>query len=305
MKTKRYSDLILKFLANRQDIGYHKIIDAFKKSKVKPTAQELQDAIEEISEYVDMQKILTGSHSIPKGKINNKGKAYWVELSSKEIDQKLKRKDINVRWWQVFVTLLGIFSVYYYKCHFESQKHPLKIVEVASEFQMIKLILKNEDSDNRYLKSIKIKIYDRDSLKGLISPSFTQPSSNDIINVALTDKSEYSLNPKFFVAKDAIEAFLFNLYHQHESPSFEFMKVQFEFFDDVGLSAISDTLYHYVGNNQVFAFADTSMMLNNMSINDSIIGKVENSTIYFTKALKDMIDNYKSQRVESGKKQEN
>ncbi|MBK8280107.1 MAG: hypothetical protein IPK94_08345 [Saprospiraceae bacterium] len=79
------------------------------------------------------------------------------------------------------------------------------------------------------------------------------------------------------------------------------MKVQFEFFDDVGLSAISDTLYHYVGNNQVFAFADTSMMLNNMSINDSIIGKVENSTIYFTKALKDMIDNYKSQRVESGK----
>ena len=273
------AEKILEYLYTRQDGIYHDLSEMLKKSNPRISEHDSKIAMDELGDYVEKSPVFIGAEQKIKARLSESGRKYYEDRISRSTDQNLKKKDIKVRWWQVIVPVI-LLALGYYINTVLIDNLPLKIIEIDAEYQLVRLTIKNENSDPRYIREIKIKLFDRDSLKGMISPHFSQPPFNEIIHQQLSLQNEYLIRPKMYLPKESIETFPFNLFHRHEDPQREFMKLVFEITDDKGLTTVSDTVYHFVGFEEINEYRDSVDSKKYRAGNDRIVEKVRRSRLW-------------------------
>ncbi len=313
----RNASIILEFLNTRSNSKYHFVKDAFKNYKLNPNPSEISRAILDLAEYIDILPLSIKSKN-PKARINSRGVKYLEDKGEKLTDQNLKRQDINVRKRQINVAIatliLGILSFFYIEfCKSEinevlpnitdtSQSSPLKkdttgdlppkIVDISSEYQFVKLFIKNEQNNPKYIKQINLKILQSDSLRGLISPAFSQPRENKLIQIELNGRREYLLKPNMYLPPKEIEVFKFNIFHLHNDPQFEFIKLLFEIEDDSNFKVQSDTFYHFIGVEDPIVYANKNLKSIFEPLNKKLVNRLSKTNLYRTYQFEQVIKNF-------------
>lgn len=282
------AEKILEYLYTRQNGKYHDVSEVFKNSKPRISEHDLKIAADELNDYIEKSPVFIVADQKLKARLSESGRKYYEDRILRSTDQNLKKKDISVRWWHI-AAIIGTLLLGYLINRYLKAELPLKITEIDSQYQLLRFTIKNENSDPRYISRVKIKLFDRDSLKGMISPHFSQPPDNDIIHQQLFQQNEYIIKPKMYLPKESIETFPFNLYHRHEDPHREFMKLVFEFTDDKGLTIVSDTIYHFVGFTEINTYRDSVDSKKYKTGNDRIVEKVRRSGLWKSEMVEEVL----------------
>ncbi len=285
------ANTILNFLNKKKDDIFYDVNEAFAKHKTKPTLTQLKIILEELRLYIDIQEAVIGVQNPIKAKIKFEGRKFIEDRQKKSDEISIRRKDIIVRKWALLIGAIPLLI--FLLIRFYGDKHKLKILEITSENQCLKLIVKNEDSDPRYIKKIRIRLFTRDSLFGLVSPQFSQPKDNEIINVELSKSNDYEINPRIFVDKVNIETLRFNFHHNEALPEREFIKMQVEISDDYGNRVKSDTFYHFIGQTKPVMYYDSITQKYWHQYNDMVIEQIAKSSLFRTEPVNNVIKFYK------------